>query len=302
MKFASRRCVDLIRQPTAKWANWDPPIPVKVGDYGEINIGEGGLNVRGNIYDEHFKEIPEQYQPDMDLDNHKPKMGEPEEDFVVSSIGVKRRDPKVGPELCVDVPGIANASLKGEWQFATGRRGALLVMHRPRKTYLPPREVLEHLYKVPDLQDKYPVTSVFPCPAYSTYLSDKSGEKVAVALVANGCIPSAPGSTGSGEISLDWWTQTQAGFLRKVCLSPFGRLYRDSPVPPASGDDYWVDPHQPWEPLDEDGEEDPVYDNGDVQIEFAKREATHYTVPPPFRLGGRQSRFCPEIQARSVGG
>ncbi|KAH7923113.1 hypothetical protein BV22DRAFT_1106266 [Leucogyrophana mollusca] len=300
MKFASRKYVDLIRQTTAKWANWDPPIPIKVGDYGEVNLETGGLDVQGNIYDEHFKEIFEQYQPDMDLDNHKPKVGEPDKDFVASSIGVRRKDLKVGPEL--DVPGIANAPLKGEWQFATGMRGALLIMHKPRQTYIPPGEVLEHLYKVPDLQNKYLVTSVFSCPAYSIYLSDKSGEKVALALVANGPTPSAdsaPGATGGGESSLDWWTDTQASLLRKASskngeysftplyalkckVAPMGRLYRDSPIPPPSGDDYWVDPHQPWEPLDQDGEEDPVYDNQEeVQLEWAKREAALRTVPPP---------------------
>ncbi|KAH7918840.1 hypothetical protein BV22DRAFT_1051476 [Leucogyrophana mollusca] len=127
----------------------------------------------------------------MDLDNHKPKVGEPGGGFVASSIGVRRRDLKVEPEL--DVPGIANVSLKGEWQFAMGRRGALLITHRPRQTHLPPGEVLEHLYQVPDLQNKYIVTSVFSCPAYSIYLSDKS-------------------ATGGSEIRLDWWTQTQASF------------------------------------------------------------------------------------------
>ncbi|KAH7925720.1 hypothetical protein BV22DRAFT_1064371 [Leucogyrophana mollusca] len=276
MKFASRKYVDLIRQTTAKWANWDPAIPVRVGNYGEINTETGELDVEGNIYDENFKKIFKQYHPDMDLDEHKPKVDKPDEDFVVSSVGVRRRDLTAGPEF--GMAGIANVSLKGEWQFATGRRGALLIMHKPRQTYLPPGEVLEPLYKVPELKDKYIVTSAFSCPAYFIYLSDKSGEKVALALVANGPIPSAPGVTAGGELGLDWWTDTQASFVRKACskngeysftplyalkrkLPTIRRLFRDSPIPPPSGDDYWVDVNQPWEPLDEDGIEDPVYDD-----------------------------------------
>lgn len=71
-----------------------------------------------------------------------------------------------------DAPGIATASLKGQWVFEDGKRGAVLVMHNPRQVYLPPNIVLEALYHVDKLIDKWLVTSVQVCPAYSMYLSD----------------------------------------------------------------------------------------------------------------------------------
>ncbi|EGN97520.1 hypothetical protein SERLA73DRAFT_110780 [Serpula lacrymans var. lacrymans S7.3] len=275
MKYASRKYVDLIRQTSAKWANWDPPIPVQPGDYGTIDKETGEFLKEGNIYDPDFAPHLATKFPNLDLSKHKPVTAEEESDFIVSSTGVRRTDFKFGPDI--GIAGIASASLKGEWQFQEGRRGALLVMHAPRQTYIPPGTILEPLYNIPLLKDKYLVTSVFSCPAYSLYLSNKSSEKVALALVGSVPLPSAPAVSAGGEISLEWWTNTQTSFLRKAshktgsyCYTPLfklqrklpltRRLFRDSPVPPPEGDDFWTDVHQPWEPLDEDGDEDPVYD------------------------------------------
>ena len=68
---------------------------------------------------------------------------------------------------------LATASIQGQWQFERGRQDALLLMHHPRLRYLPPNIVLESLYKVPMLTDKYLVTSTHICPAFLMYLSNK---------------------------------------------------------------------------------------------------------------------------------
>jgi hypothetical protein len=73
-----------------------------------------------------------------------------------------------------NVPGLGQASIKGEWQFQRGKRGALLIMHNPRQEYVPRGRILEALYKVPELKDMHIVNSIFKCPAYTIYLSDKS--------------------------------------------------------------------------------------------------------------------------------
>lgn len=73
-----------------------------------------------------------------------------------------------------DREGIAEASIKGQWLFERGKRGAILIMHSPRQIYIPPKVVLEPLYKVDKLIDKLLVTNIHVCPAYSMYLSDKS--------------------------------------------------------------------------------------------------------------------------------
>jgi hypothetical protein len=69
--------------------------------------------------------------------------------------------------------GIAEASIKGQWLFERGKRGAILIMHSPRQIYIPPKVVLEPLYKVDKLIDKYLVTNIHVCSAYSMYLSEK---------------------------------------------------------------------------------------------------------------------------------
>lgn len=71
------------------------------------------------------------------------------------------------------VPGIVTASLKGQWQFEQGKRDALLIMSKPRLRFLPTSVILDNLYKVEKLSDKWLVTRVHVCPAYSMYLSDK---------------------------------------------------------------------------------------------------------------------------------
>lgn len=46
-------------------------------------------------------------------------------------------------------------------------------MHCPRIRFLPRNVILDKLYKVPRLKDKWLITSIHICPAYSMYLSNK---------------------------------------------------------------------------------------------------------------------------------
>lgn len=68
---------------------------------------------------------------------------------------------------------LASASLKAEFQFQEGKRGAVLVMHKPQQEYIPRGKVLTLVHKAVELQDKYLVTSTFTCPGYYIYLSNK---------------------------------------------------------------------------------------------------------------------------------
>ncbi|KAF8839988.1 hypothetical protein BDN67DRAFT_1003296 [Paxillus ammoniavirescens] len=272
MSSLQRKYVELIHQTSSKWANWDPPIPVNVGAFGTHNRRTGELDVEGNIYDPEFQEELDNLKIKFKIANHPPKEGEIEKDFIIASSGARKTDFNVGSEAAV--AGLASASLKGQWQFDEGKRDALLIMHNPRQMYIPGEVILKHLYKVPKLRNKFLVTSVHVCPAYSMYLSNKSGETISLALVAQG--PAAPGVTASGDIGLRWWTSTQATFMRegchetgKYCYTPlyalkrhlgtldWRRLFRDGEREPED-DDLWADAHQPWDPLDEDGEEDPI--------------------------------------------
>ncbi|KAI6128106.1 hypothetical protein EDD16DRAFT_1472514 [Pisolithus croceorrhizus] len=281
MSPLQRKYVDLIRDATSKWANWDPPIPVKVGAFGTLDRVTGELEVRGNVYDADFQETLDKIDPTLKLklQQHPPVIGPVEEDFIISTSGAQKRGFSVAPG--VDIMGLATASLKADFQFSQGKRDAFLVMHSPRMEYFPPSAVLSQLYNIPALADMYLVTSVFTCPAFSLYLSDKSGEQISLALLASAPIvtPVTPlGPNASFSTGIDWWTNASRGILRKGVSKEgeyvFTPLYvlkkragwtrkifrsrNQSERGRNSEDELWVDVDAPWDPLDEDGEEDPI--------------------------------------------
>ncbi|KAG0692897.1 hypothetical protein DFH29DRAFT_913349 [Suillus ampliporus] len=292
---ASRKFIDLIRQASSKWANWDPPIEIKVGDYGKIDNDTGELDIEGNIYDNSFQTSLDKQGLKINLSDssYQPKKGAVDDNMIMSSSGVKQGDFTLKPE--VSFLNLASASVKAEFQFQEGKRGAVLVMHKPRQEYIPPGKVLTLVHQASELQDKYLVTSTFTCPGYYLYLSNKSGEKVGLALAANVPIPAAMGVSAGGEASVDWWTDAQAAFLRKAFdkagqyrYTPlYGlkyrsngwlkRMYRGDEEPQQTEDELWLDCMPPWQPLDEDGVEDPVV--GEEDEDFARRSAVEGYFP-----------------------
>ncbi|KAF9220623.1 hypothetical protein BS17DRAFT_797611 [Gyrodon lividus] len=273
MPSLQRKYVDLIHQTSSKWANWDPPIPVEVGAYGTIHPGTGELIVEGNIYDPEFQEELDKVNGKFKIADHPPSEGGIEGDYIIASAGARSINFSLEPQ--VGFAGIASASLKGQWQFQKRQRDALLVMYKPRQKYIPSKVILDHLYKVPKLQGKCLVTSVHVCPAFSMYLSNKSGEKISLALAAQAPVAAAAAVTAGGDVGFDWWADTQATLLRKACDKngtyrytplyalkrpiPFHkRLFRDKTSPVPDDDEYWCDVLHPWQPLDEDGKEDQI--------------------------------------------
>ncbi|KAG2749691.1 hypothetical protein P692DRAFT_20732431 [Suillus brevipes Sb2] len=274
---ASRKFIDLIFQSSSKWANWDPPIPIKVGDYGTIDRKTGVLIVKGNIYDETFQESLTQQGLMINLSSCQPVKGAVEGDMIMSSIGVKTGEISLTPQ--VSALDLASASINAEFQFQEGRRGAVLVMHKPQQEYIPQGRVLSIIHEARELKDKYIVSSTFTCPGFYLYLSNKSGEKVKLALTANAPVAAAIGVSAGGGASVDWWTDTQAALLRKAFdqagqyrYTPlfdlkrrqhwFERTFRGVEEHPTE-DDMWPDCSPPWNPLDEDGNEEDAYDESD---------------------------------------
>lgn len=274
---ASRKFIDLIFQSSSKWANWDPPIPIKVGDYGTIDRKTGVLIVKGNIYDETFQESLTQQGLMINLSSCQPVKGAVEGDMIMSSIGVKTGEISLTPQ--VSALDLASASINAEFQFQEGRRGAVLVMHKPQQEYIPQGRVLSIIHEARELKDKYIVSSTFTCPGFYLYLSNKSGEKVKLALTANAPVAAAIGVSAGGGASVDWWTDTQAALLRKAFdqagqyrYTPlfdlkrrqhwFERTFRGVEEHPME-DDMWPDCSPPWNPLDEDGNEEDAYDESD---------------------------------------
>jgi hypothetical protein len=123
---------------------------------------------------------------------------------------------------------------------------------------------------------------------------------VQLAFVGNLPIPAAPAISAGGEVSAGWVVDQSAGLYQEGC-DPQGnyafkplfqmkrmrpkfldRIFRDSPEPERVGDDLfvfssrnetcgqltntttrrrWLDAEAPWNPLDDDGEEEEFYDD-----------------------------------------
>jgi len=269
--YLQRKYIDLIRQVSSKWVNWDPPIEIQVGAYGTVDKETGEFIMEGNVYDPAFQDELDKHNAGIRMLDYPPQEGPIEGDFVIASRGAKHRNLNVDAE--VDVPGIASAIVKGQWLFQRSKRDAVLIMHSPRQRFLPRNVVLDPLYKVDKLIDKSLVTSIHVCPAYSMYLSDKSGDKVSLALVAQGPVTGIAGITAGGGGGFTWWADAQTGIHRKACdetgnytFTPLfslkrqikrnRRWIRDTIRPEPTGDELWYDHSPPWDPLDEDGEED----------------------------------------------
>ncbi|KAG0696322.1 hypothetical protein DFH29DRAFT_951538 [Suillus ampliporus] len=212
------------------------------GDYGEIDNDTGELDVEGNIYDKSFQTLLNEQGLKINFSNssYQPKKGAVDDNMIMSFLN------------------LASASVKTEFQFQEGKRGAVLVMHKPRQEYIP-------------------WANTFTCPGYYLYLSNKFGEKVGLALVTNVPIPAAMGVSAGGEASMDWWTDTQAAFLRKA-FDKVGQ-YRYTPLYGLKyrNNGWWLDCMPPWQPLDENGVEDPVV--GKEYEDFARRSAVEGRFP-----------------------
>lgn len=118
MPYYQRKYVDLIRQVSSKWVNWDPPIPVEVrrvsfprsidlisvsqvGAFGEVESETGELRVDGNVYDPDFQAELNKLGLSLRMADHPPQEGGDEEDVIISSKGARRVDVGLGPEVCV---------------------------------------------------------------------------------------------------------------------------------------------------------------------------------------------------------
>jgi len=268
MAYASRKYIDLIRKADTKWANWDPSLPhPEVGDYGTVDRETGLFEKDGSVYDlddplrEHF--------PDMG--KYPPEDAIPDDQLRIHTNNARQVDFSVGPQI--SIVGLADASLKEKWKFSS-RRGALLIMVKPRHTFIPPG-CLGQLARVEELADKRLVTNVVRCPAYALYLSSNDGDELALALTANVPVPSVPGLSAGGAIGGSWWSSASSGILKtgghlgntydytplfvlKEIQKPHwwaARARRGISPSPHNGDNLWANAQVPWDMLDENGNE-----------------------------------------------
>ncbi|KAJ6629834.1 hypothetical protein B0H10DRAFT_2208392 [Mycena sp. CBHHK59/15] len=105
MKYASRKYTDLIQTVSSKWANWDPPHPVKVGDYGTLDKETGQFERDGNIYEDASTATL--------AADHPPQVAAPDEKVVISSETAQQRDFSLGPHVAPDPPLVSEGDISG---------------------------------------------------------------------------------------------------------------------------------------------------------------------------------------------
>lgn len=269
-KYVSRKFIDLIQGATSKWANWDPPREIKVGDYGMINNETGEFEWEGNLYT--TKNEININMMDPTLEPQEQEGGDNK--FIVKTWGITTKEVNVSAEAAL--PGAVNVALKVDFQFEGGKPAAALVMYKPRYIYLPKDErVIKLLKSRPDvLKGKYIVTEVITCAAYVMYMSDQKAENFSITLQASG--PVGPAVNAGGAAGFTWSSVNTCGLYREGCDSttkymPLYRLKKPRSkfwwLLGQRGDDQkedpidkWDDVDPPWDPLDDEGEEDEIYD------------------------------------------
>ncbi|KAG2160196.1 uncharacterized protein EDB93DRAFT_1244938 [Suillus bovinus] len=257
--------MDLLYTPTYQFVNWDPLTAINVGDYGMVNKDTGEFEWEGNLYT---------LQNDVDIDMTdtalRPIETEGNDTYIVQSwVPPSRTSTQLLKRSTV--PGAGKVALKVEFE-SDGMRRAAKATH----ISIPNDERIIRLIKSrPDvLKEKYVVTKVTCCAAYAMYMSTTEVEKFPVTLQANG--PIVPVVDVGGATSFTWSSGTNHGVYREGSKSgakymPIYKLKEPRSkfwVPPSERgnekiDDSiekWVAVDPPWEPIDDDGEEDPFYD------------------------------------------
>jgi len=261
---AQRKYIDLIKEAAAKWPNWDPARRIYAGDFGTVNKKTGELSIEGNIYthiDTAYaaKQHPAIQAPAVDL-------------YQIPSYEVRQVDPKGNTGR--DASGGQDPVFKSQWQF-NSRRGAILLMHKPRLTRVPDTFFKTgDTHKIPILKAKFVVYQVWDCPGFYMYLSNRSSEQVTIGLRPNVAASVSQGASNQPTPAFSWFTEGTAGVRQHAyradavysplyCLKFIRRplLRRDEK---AQGPEAWYEADVPWEDLDEEGvtEPEPVYDDG----------------------------------------
>ncbi|KAI0063935.1 hypothetical protein BV25DRAFT_1853802 [Artomyces pyxidatus] len=268
-KEASRKYVDLMWYKTTKFANWDPSKKIQIGDYGLIDKETGVFEPEGNIYDEPTIIPSGLHARETDI-----VQGDPIESYIACTGRQISREAHFGAEVALS--GVAQASIKGDWDFGR-KRGAALVMYNARMSSLPgPR--LKTVAASPILEDKCVVTEVYTCTAYCLYLSNEKQDRLRVEFRAPPAVPVAAGVTAGGSVGFGWQKEHRGGLYHDALHSQGEHTYyplfnlkkqgktisrRDSPEPESPGIDdvLWTDAPVPWDMLDEYGNEFGVDDS-----------------------------------------
>jgi len=274
--YDSRKFVDLILSATSKWANWDPPKIIKVGDYGTLSRETGEFLREGNIYSENFLSLLDRSKMktwiDLQEASFQPEVSKGDHQLIITSSGAHATHAQVTAD--VDVPSQAHAGLRINFGFSK-KGGAVLALYQPKHSSFPNDDRLAALLKAAHkaVKDRLFVTEVISCPAYMLAMSREKSENISASLSAAVVNPLATGSAGAG---LAWTSDRVNGIYRSGSDGIFTPLYKLSqprrgfwsflsPIghrgDASEGDTLqWESVRTPWDRLDDDGNEIPRYD------------------------------------------
>ncbi|KAJ6544670.1 hypothetical protein DFH09DRAFT_885524, partial [Mycena vulgaris] len=179
---------DLLFRASTKYANWDPEIQVKVGDWGRITRGKrrlpfgrkhGVFVKQGNIY----------------VDGKAEKYGIPTPIEYGDNSGdggtwiVSQNAVQVDSAAAAGIdPAIAQCRLSGAFQFSTGH-GAILVMDNDATTVIDFAGALRPLLEDPKMRGAVVVSEVHSCSSYARVLTAKTGSTIALGLRVDPPVP-----------------------------------------------------------------------------------------------------------------
>jgi len=233
----SRKFVDLILTASSKWANWDPPKSINVGDFGIISKETGEFEREGNIYSEDFQKLISGATKDVDEgDPHsvflqhvlreweekidlkdaivQPEVSAGDPHQIISSSNGHPKDPGVAPD--VDVQNQANAGLQVNFGFGD-KGGVVLALYQTQKSsFSIADERLASVLKLGHkaVKERYFVTEVVSCPAYLLAFSREKQESFSASLSAT-VTSGVPEDTVGKEAGLAW----SHDILNGVCHS-----------------------------------------------------------------------------------
>ncbi|KAF9231126.1 hypothetical protein BU15DRAFT_82796 [Melanogaster broomeanus] len=276
--YDSRKFVDLILTASSKWANWDPPKPIHVGDYGTISRKTGEFLREGNIFkpSADVQRLLDGSGMNIDLGEGalEPEVAKGDDHQFITASGAYANKAQIAAN--VNVQNQANAGLHVNFGFGD-KGGALLVMYKPEYSSLPTGDghltsFLKAAHKA--VKDRYIVTEVVSCPAYLMAMSREKTESFSASLSVT-VTPAVPVATASASASLAWSHDMINGVHRSGSDANFVPLYKLSQpqqgfwafLYPSGHRGHseneslkWESVHPPWDKLNDDGEEMERYD------------------------------------------
>ncbi|KAF9479864.1 hypothetical protein BDN70DRAFT_906068 [Pholiota conissans] len=221
---SERLFVDLLFRASRKYANWDPEVPIQVGDYGRITQGKpswafwrrgSGIFLKeGNIYEE---SIADEYKI--------PQPEEHGEDSIEGATWITSKNARqVEGDLTVagETPAFVQCKVKAAFTFNAGC-GAILVMNDDTISSLrTPGKLSRLLYEQRIPKGSVIVSEVHRSASYARYLSAKQSNSITIGLAAEPAIP----NTVSASTHFKWMHSSQAGnFKSKTSKSGKREFY-----------------------------------------------------------------------------